>query len=464
MNRQKEIHWLVPILSLIALGCLLAYLAFADRQIPVSLFTPNGTLNLAPYFQTPYPNLLYGPLFFALFLLIHLFLRLCLPKADPFILPVLALLSGLGLILTLRLSPDLATSRSEVLLALLSRHPNIPVKDNIQTLAQLGMKQFIFITLGGLLMILTIKGLQQRTFSWLSFKKYFWVIVSAGLIILTLLSGKKINGRSLWLFGFQTVELVKLLMLFFIAGYVYEKGKGLLIYQGGRFKSWLVYAGPFVVMTFFALIPLFIQGDLGPTFLLLLVFLLLFHVSGSPYKVTGFFIFFVAIGGWLAYQIGFPAMVRTRFDLFIYPFERNESLARVLWSLSSGGLTGAGIGYGQPFQIPEVQSDFTFAGLCEELGFVGGATVIATYLILLWRCFKVAGATSHVYKKILSLGIGTLIGVEAGIIILGNLAVIPLTGITLPLISYGGSSLLVHFLMIGILLKISGEDHGEKQE
>jgi cell division protein FtsW (lipid II flippase) len=140
------------------------------------------------------------------------------------------------------------------------------------------------------------------------------------------------------------------------------------------------------------------------------------------------------------------------------PFGRSESMSRVLWAISSGGLTGSGMGYGQAHRIPEVQSDFSFVAVCEEMGFVGGFAVILAYAALIVRCLRIASAADNVYKKTLVTGIATLIGIQSFLIICGNLGGIPLTGITLPLVSYGGSALLINFLMIGIVLRISGEE------
>lgn len=461
MRRNRELQHLVPVLLIIITGSFLLYAGCLDKELPATLMTRSGTLDLTLYTTLPFPNAFYGFLFALLFLLLHTYLRLRLPEADPYLLPALALLSGTGLILSLRLAPDLAIFRNEAIQATLAHHPGAQITDNVQTLAGLGVKHFIYLIFGILLILACLSFFDQRPWAWLASKKYFWVMISVGLIFLTLIFGKKINGRTLWLFGFQTVELVKLLMLFFLAGYIYEKGKGLLLYRKADFRTWLAYAGPFMVMWFFALVPLFLQRDLGPTFLIFIVFLVMFFGAGNRLLITGFFILIIAVAGYLSYQSGFPAMVRERFDLLFDPFGRNESMARALWTISRGGLWGSGIGFGEPYQIPQVQSDYTFAAICEEMGFIGGTSVILAYLVMIHRCFRISARIPHLYKKTLVLGIGVLTGVQAGIIILGNLGLIPLTGITLPLVSYGGSSLVIQFLMTGIVLKISGESNAD---
>jgi cell division protein FtsW (lipid II flippase) len=457
MQRKKEIRYLIPILSVICMLFFLTYLSFIDKNITYLLITKDGTLDISDYFLNLFPNVIYGILFSALFLLVHLYLRIKLPEADPLILPAVALLSGIGAILLFRLSPELASSRNEAIQSILSNNPDAYVKNNVLTLAQLGMKHFIFVVIGTLVMIALINLSNKRTFSWFSSKKYFWVFLSAIFIATTLLFGKEINERRLWLFGFQTVELVKVMMLFFIAGYIYEKGKGIYTYRNTGFSLWLQYAGPFVAMWFFGLIPIFIQKDIGPTFLIFIIFLFMLYYAGTRNKVVILFLLLVVAVGCISYMIGVPSIVRERFDMLFDPFGQSESMSRALWALSSGGIFGTGIGYGQPYRIPIVQSDYNFAAICEEMGFLGGIAVVFCYVIFVHRCYRISQKTANIYKRVLVFGIAALIGLQAFTIICGNLGIIPMTGITLPFVSYGGSSMIVNFLLTGIVLKISGE-------
>lgn len=453
-SESKFLHLVLLILSL---GFLVLYLSHLARDIPPVVMTAGGKVDFSFYFLTFIPNAIYGPLFALLFLGAHYYIRIKLPRSDPFILPVVAILSGIGLIVILRLSPDLAFTRNEVIQSILTRNPDIHVKDNVLTLAKLGMKHFIFVAIGVAIMIASITFLNQRMLAWFSSKKYLWIFASAVLITVTLILGTKINERRLWLFGVQTIELVKLLVVLFIVGYLYEKGKGIRASAQKGFKGWLSYGGPFIAMCFFALIPLFIQGDLGPTFLILIVFLLMFHYGGNPSLITLLFVVVIMFGGFISYTIGFPALVRDRFDMVFDPFGRSEAITRTLWSISSGGLFGSGVGYGKSYRIPEVQSDFTFSAICEEMGFTGGIAIILAYTILIYRCFQISSRVESAYKRLLVVCIATLFGIQAFIIIFGNLGIIPMTGITLPLVSYGGSSLVMSFLMVGIVIRISGD-------
>lgn len=454
---NSESKFLHSVLLVLSIGFLVLYLSHLARDTPPVLTTTRGKVDISFYFLTLVPNAIYGPLFVLLFLGAHYYIRIKLPRSDPFILPMVAILSGIGLIVILRLSPDLAFTRNEAIQSLLSRNPDIHVKDNVLTLARLGMKHFIFIAMGLTIMVASISFFNQRIFAWLSSKKHLWIFASALLITVTLILGTKINERRLWLFGVQTIELVKLLIVLFIAGYLYEKGKGIRASAQKGFKGWLSYAGPFIAMCFFALIPLFIQRDLGPTFLILIVFLLMFHYGGNSSLITFLFVVIIMFGGFISYTVGFPSLVRDRFDMVFDPFGRSEAITRTLWSISSGGLFGSGVGYGQSYRIPEVQSDFTFSAICEEMGFIGGITIILAYAILIYRCFQITSRVENTYNRLLVVCITTLFGIQAFIIIFGNLGIIPMTGITLPFVSYGGSSLIMSFLMVGIVIRVSGD-------
>lgn len=454
MKRAIERKNLLVALLIVCLGLLLLSSSLAERAVNTNLVTHEGTLDISRYCFHLFPNGLYAALFVALFLIAHAFLRWRLPQADPFILPVVALLCGIGVIMAFRLAPDLAIVRNEAITTMLNRNHDAPVSRNVLILAKLGVKHIYLIAVG-LLAMIAPSFVSQQGFSRLSSKKYLWVLLSALLICLTLLLGDKINGKRLWLFGFQTDELVKLLMVLFMAGYIHERGKGIAIFGRDNIRVWAQYAAPFMVMCFFGLIPMVLQGDFGPTFLLLVVFLLMFHYSGNRRLVTLLFILLIGIVGYVSYKTGYPSILHERFDMMLDPFGRSESLSRVLWAVSSGGMFGSGIGYGQPQRIAEVQSDFSFAAVCEEMGFVVAASIILAYAVLLIRCFRIAADTKNTYMKTLVIGIATMIGVQVFIIIAGNLGGIPLTGITLPLVSYGGSSLIINFLMIGIVLTIS---------
>jgi cell division protein FtsW (lipid II flippase) len=456
MKRNQELKYLLWVLLFVSIGFLLLSEALLDRDILTAAAERGISSFTSPLFNcisNPYIPLS----FVTVFLLFHVYLRVRLPEADPLLLPAVALLTGVGLIMMLRLAPELAIARSDALEAIQASRPGLAVKNNVQTLALLGIKQSFFVITGILAAIAAINLFNDRFVSRISSKKYIWVVLSVLLILATLCFGSEINGKRLWLFGMQPVEGVKLLMVLFMAGYMYEKGKGITTVGRMNCASWFTYGGPFIIMCLFALAPLLIQGDLGPTLLLFIVFILLFQYSGNRGAVTCVFVALLGIAGYVSYRLGYPPIVRDRFDIVLDPFGTSENMSRVLWSISSGGFWGTGIGYGQPFRIPEVQSDFNFAAICEEAGLAGGLAVVLAYALFIQRCLRIAFATTGAYKKTLVVGIATLFGVQSFIIIAGNLNCIPLTGITLPFVSYGGSSMIISFIAAGIVLRVSGE-------
>jgi cell division protein FtsW (lipid II flippase) len=204
--------------------------------------------------------------------------------------------------------------------------------------------------------------------------------------------------------------------------------------------------------------PTILQQDFGATMLLFLVCFIMLHLAGNKVYITLLVLSAIALTGWICYITDSPHVLKQRIDMFLDPFGRGEAITAVLWSISTGGIFGNGIGFGLGYRIPEVQSDFNFAAICEELGIVGGLSVMCAYVVLLQRLFRASLSTRNVYKKMLVIGIGLMFAVQSFIIIAGNLNGIPLTGITLPFVSYGGSSIIMSFVMAGIGIRISGEE------
>jgi len=177
MNFSYKTRYLFCVLIIIYLGSFLVYMSHLQKTIPSLLTTTEGNIDISNYFLNFFPNAIYGLLFMALFIMLHLYLRIKLPDADLFILPAVAILSGIGLIMMLRLAPDLASVRNEVIQAFLTAHPGTIVTDNVSVLARLGTKHFISIVLGVLVMGGSIVVFNQKVFSWFSSKKYFWFLL-----------------------------------------------------------------------------------------------------------------------------------------------------------------------------------------------------------------------------------------------------------------------------------------------
>jgi len=433
--------WVFLAVSLIFLGFILVFLAFAQR-CDVGVHTIGGTqIDLSKTTKTPYPNVFWGGVFALMFFISHFAVKKFIPKFDPFLLPLTAFLTGIGLVMLYRLSPDVAVIRQA------------------PSLHKLFIKQFAWVIVG-LTAMLFVTGLANKTFFLkASRKKYIYVLFSVSLIALTGIFGKEINGRKLWLrlgpITIQSVEIVKITLIFFIAGYFNDKilirKRKMWRFRLPRLKS----IGPFLLMWVLAILPVFLQKDLGPTFLLFAVFLAMFYAGSSTYSLLSLSTLASIAVGCFCYFTNEPSIVRTRVDMWLSPFSTSEGLAQSIWAISSGGLVGTGLGKGMPHHIPVVYSDFCFAAICEELGFIGGLAVLLAYLAIIRRSYLISVNSDDRYNKLLAAGIMSMFAIQSLIIIAGVTRLIPLTGITLPFISYGGTSIIVNFVMIGLLLRLS---------
>lgn len=369
---------------------------------------------------------------------------LAAPGCDP--VPLLAgcTLAGIGYLLLVRLAPDIATARGR------------------DVLGGLAGRQFVWLLLGVPAFLVGLWASRPSVLRRLARRRYWFAVLAVLLIAATGFFGQSINGRRLWLplgpLQFQTIELVKLLVILFAASFFAGRSSAPAspIVSGPRRGLRLHVLGPFAVTASLFVLPVIAQGDLGPALLLSLFMLLMFHLAeGSvlwPLAGLG-----TIVGASVAaYTFGWPSMVRTRFDMWLDPFHTSEVLSQSLWALADGGLLGAGFGQGWSGRIPIVQSDFNFTAWCEETGWVGGAGMMTLYAAIACRGLLAAQAQSNPYSRHLAAGISCMIALQALIIIGGNMGLLPLTGITLPFVSYGGSSLLVSFFMLGMLVGCSG--------
>ncbi|RYX85675.1 TonB family protein [bacterium] len=311
-----------------------------------------------------------------------------------------------------------------------------------------------------------------------------FVALGVVLLLMTRFFGTDLGtGHRLWLrtpFGpFQTVEFVKLLLLFFVAGTAYNaahsapiRSEGLV--QVSRLRPWSErYRGMIgaFVLVFGALI---LMSDFGPLLLLALLLLALLWAQGNPRQsAIGFVALVALLTG--AYAIGKPARWHDRVTMWRQPWtaaksdsaqlaEGRENIARVLWSISSGGLTGQGIGQGNPDDVEAVESDFIFSAIAEELGWLGAASILSLLLVLAVTGLQLARLREDALAQTLASGLGLLTGVQAALTIGGNLALWPLTGITLPFLSYGRSSLLISFVALGLLIGLAPMKARQKDE
>jgi cell division protein FtsW (lipid II flippase) len=371
----------------------------------------------------------------------HIVLSRLLPSHDPYLLPVVMALTGWGLTLVARLAPPFATRQAIWVV--------------IATAAML-----VIVALPPDLRIL-------RRY------RYTWLLAGLVLLAATLLLGTNPSGDPyaprLWLGGwglyFQPSEPLKLLLVVFLASYLAEK-REMLIETLRRFSP-MPYLGPMLLMWSFCMILLVWQRDLGAAALFFIVFLVMLYLSTgqAEYALAGMVLLLAAgVVGYALFDV-----VRLRVDAWWNPWPEADARAfqivQSLLAFAAGGGRGPGVGLGAPTYIPVVHSDFVFAAIAEEWGLLGAIGTVACFALLVMRALHVAIMRLRArFLALLAAGIGTLLGVQALMIMAGVLKLIPLTGVTLPFVSYGGSSLLSSFVMVGLLLRISDPaPHSERR-
>ena len=366
-------------------------------------------------------------------------------RGDQVLLPVTATLAGLGLLMIQRLQPDLAAI-----------DPN---------LAGLAENQLIFLGIGlAVLWLIVAASGRLRLLVMLRRYKYTALILSLALLAVTFVFGVEINGAKLWLsigpFLAQPSEIVKVTLVVFLAAYLEDKRDllGSAWRLGPLRLPPLPYLLPMGVMWAASLMVLVVQNDLGAALLFFGIFLVMLYVaSGRPLYVSIGLITF-AVACWAAAQAFGRVAIRVQNWLDPWQDPRFAGFQPVQsdYALATGGFFGTGLGLGQPWYIPEVQTDYVFSALGEELGLLGTVAILALYLVLVMRGYLIALTTPDGFACLVAVGLATILGLQTLIIVGGVIRIIPLTGITLPFVSYGGSSLLTNFLIVGLLLHISG--------
>jgi cell division protein FtsW (lipid II flippase) len=305
---------------------------------------------------------------------------------------------------------------------------------------------------------------------WLRRYKYTWLLIGLLLLTLTFLVGVNPEGAglTLWLGGplgvfFQPAELLKLLFVAYLAAYLAEKreiARSLGVHPEHPHYLTLPYLMPLLAMWGVALILLMAQQDLGAAVLLYLSFLIMLYLASGQLRylaIGGALLIVAAIAGYLL--IG---RVQGRMDTWLNPWtdaaRSSYQIVQSLIALASGGGIGQGLGQGWPDVIlPAAHTDMPLAAIGEELGLIGALGVVACFAIFTVRGLRVASIARTTFGRLLAAGLASLIGMQAWIIMAGNANLAPLTGVTLPFVSYGGSSLLMSFLCLGLLLQISAD-------
>lgn len=375
-----------------------------------------------------------------LLLVAHLVLRRFAPLADPTILPVVALLNGLGYVFIARLANDIGDAES------------LPGQQ--ATWTAVGIAAFT----ATLVLVPRIKVLDKY--------RYLAAITGIVLLILPLMPviGREVNSARIWVrFGpinFQPGEFAKIALAVFIASYLAEKREIMLVarFSVGPFSlPEAKHLAPVMAAWAASLVVMVAEKDLGSSLLLFLMVIVMLWVATArtSYLVTGLGLF--AIGGWAASK-QFDH-VQDRLDIWLDPWADPDGVGfqpvEASFALANGGLTGTGPGRGEPYRIPEVETDFIFAAIGEELGLVGSVGILIAFVVIVTSGLRIAIGTRDDFGKLLAAALSALIGLQAFIIIGGIIRVVPLTGITLPFVSYGGSSLVANYVLVALLLRIS---------
>lgn len=391
-------------------------------------------------------------------LLVNVLLSFTFPKADQMLLPLVGLLSGLGMLMATRLGPDIG----------------VP---------SLGSRQLIWILIGIAACMITLFIL--RNMSWLRRYKYTWAFLGIVMVALTLVNALRTKNLdspthdqlNIGPLGLQPSELLKIFLVIFFAAYLSENFD--ILSEGnlriGRFRlPPLAQLGPLALMLGLALLLFLGIRELGLALLIYGIFLCMIYLGTQKisYVVVSLLIFIVL--GFIGYKLF--SYVQTRFQTVSFDvvnwqnwttdqtnFAENQGLQIVqgLIALSSGGILGTGLGLGHPAYVPVIDSDMVFVAFGEELGLAGLFAILGIYLLLIYRGYRIAVEAREPFNQMLAAGLTSIFAIQTFVIAAGNMKLLPLTGIPLPFLSYGGSSVIANYIIIGILLRIS---HNTAQE
>jgi peptidoglycan glycosyltransferase len=376
-------------------------------------------------------------IFIGLYVLAHMTVRQFAPYADPSLLPLAAFLNGIGFVTISRLDPDLARTQVGWMAA--------------------GVGAFV----ATLVVVRRIRTLER----------YRYTFLMLGLLALLLPLapgiGKTINGARLWVgigpMNFQPGEAAKVLLVIFFAAYLVDKRE--LLASGSRRIGRLVipsfkHLGPLLLAWAVSIFVMVLQKDLGSSLLFFAVFgaMLYAATERAAYLLTALVLFLGGAG--IAYNLFDHVQERVSTWLNPWPVAEDEGFQVVQswFAFGTGGFSGTGFGRGNPQLIPNAPTDFVFSAIGEELGLIGTVAVLAAILMFIGSGFRIALESDRPFSKLFAAGLTTIIGVQAFVIIGGVTRVIPLTGVTLPFISYGGSSLVANFVVLGLLLRMSDDN------
>ncbi|HLZ48343.1 MAG TPA: FtsW/RodA/SpoVE family cell cycle protein [Candidatus Limnocylindria bacterium] len=373
----------------------------------------------------------------AVFGALHVFLVSVGFRGDQLLLPIAVGLTGIGFVLVERLAPTLL------------------------------LQQLSWLVIAAGAFCVTI--LVPRDLSVLARFKYTWALIGVILLVSPLLPGvgREINGARIWVgvtgvAQFEPWELVKLALVIFFAAYL-EEYREVLSTSPRRIGPIplppIPYLLPIVAMWVVAMLVMVFEKDLGATLLFFGIFLAMLYLATGELAYVLVGLVMLAAGGFVAYHAF--GHVAARVDVWLAPFDSDLrfdtafQLTQGLFSLANAGLLGAGLGNGMPERIPVVWSDFVFDAFTEEVGFVGALALLAFYLVFVYRGMLIALRAPTAFLQLVAAGLSFIVAFQTLVIVGGNAKLIPLTGITLPFVAYGGSSLVTNFVLVALLLRVS---------
>jgi peptidoglycan glycosyltransferase len=377
----------------------------------------------------------------AMYVAIHVAIRRLAPAADPTLVPLVAVLNGVGFITITRIDIARDTDFARIQ----------------STWILVGVAVFV----GVLFVVREVATLERL--------RYTLGLAGVAFLLLPLAPppiGRTINGARIWAkvgpITFQPGEVAKVLLVAFFAAYLVEKRD--LLAQGSRRLGRLYlpdpkHLGPLLSVWGVSILVMVAEKDLGSSLLLFSVFTTMLYMATnrSVYLIGGFGLF--AAGAVLAFNLF--SHVQDRVDIWLDPWGdpqgKGYQIIQSWYAFAAGGLGGTGLGLGSPDKVPYAETDFIFSAIGEELGLMGSLAVIATLLLLVGTGFRIAVDSRRAFNQLFCAGLTVILGVQSFIIIGGVIRVIPLTGITLPFVSYGGSSLVANFAIVALLARASDE-------
>ncbi len=383
----------------------------------------------------------------------HVALSWLVPNADRTLLPIAGMLSSMGVLMATRLGPDLPSPEP-----------------------RLGFKQLIWVLIGFGFCIATVFA--TRSIRWLRLYKYTWAVGGIILVAITLIHARNVNFDSpthdqLNLgpagLAFQPSELLKICLVIFYAAYLAEN-REILALEGRKVGPFYIpplkHMGPLIGMLLVALVLFVGLRELGLALLIFGIFVSMIYLASGRlayvfYSLGGF-----AVGAFIAYNLF--SYVRDRVAIVSTAFQpdvadnKGYQIVQGLIALGSGGVLGQGFGLGHPTFVPAVQTDYVAAAIGEEFGLAGLFAILGIFMLLVYRSFRIAVRARDTFEQLLAGGIGSVFAIQTLVILAGNLKLMPLTGIPLPFITYGGSSVIANFIMIGLLLRLSTPAEGDQ--